>query len=236
MSQDTRPSAEVDLTHPPTKDADPRSDRRVLTGPWLIVVQILGAVWALYYLVTAYRGIQSPQAHRGYYVMGAAVLIFLTYGVTKKVAERSRGRVPWYDALLAVGAVVVFGYFVRQYPEMVTRAGRASTLDLTMGALSVLLVLEITRRATGLILTGLGLLAIVYAFEGPRMPGLLQHGGYSAERFAATMYTSFNGVFGVVADIFATYVFLFIIFGVFLQKCGAAQFFVDLPYAMACRL
>jgi TRAP transporter 4TM/12TM fusion protein len=238
MSQDTRtaPSADLIPPAPPTQDADPRSDRRTLSGHWMHLVQVLGAAYALYYLVTAYRGIQSPQAHRGLYVMGVAVLIFLTYGVTKKRARNSNGRVPWYDALLAALAAVVFGYFVLKYPEMVTRAGAASQSDLVMGVLAVLIALEITRRATGWILTGLGLLAILYTFEGPRMPGLLRHGGYSLERFSATMYTSFNGVFGVVADIFATYVFLFIIFGVFLQRCGAAQFFVDLPYALAGRL
>lgn len=220
--------AKVDAAAAPTTGDTPRG----LRGAWRWSVVVLGTAYTGYYLLTAQIGIQSPQAHRGWYVGVATVLILLCYPARK---GQRRGDVPWYDLILAVAAAASSAYFVLGYGEMVSRPGQATTADLAAGVVLTALCLEVTRRTVGKTLTVLGAIAIAYVFAGPYLPDAVFHGGYSVERFVATQYTSLNGIFGQVADIFATYVFLFIVFGTFLQKSGAGQFFIDLPYAMAGR-
>ncbi|MBA2318120.1 MAG: TRAP transporter permease [Euzebyales bacterium] len=201
-------------------------------GAALWTVKILGTVYALYYIVTAQAGLQSPQAHRGLYIGGATILILLLFPGRR---GRERTSVPFYDWVLAGLAAVSSVYFVFFYPDMVGRAGLPTTTDIVMGALIIALSIEVTRRTVGWTLAIIGLASIVYVFAGPWMPGLLIHRGHGVDRFVASQFMSFGGVFGLVADIFATFVLLFIFFGTILERSGAAQFFIDLPYAIAGR-
>lgn len=205
---------------------------RDLSGVALWFVKIFGAVYAVYYLATAQFGMQSPQAHRGFYVGGAMILILLLYPIRR---GKPGTRVPWYDLLLIGAATASSGYFVFVYPDMVSRAGVPTTTDVVMGTIVVVLSLEVTRRTVGWTLSVIGMFAIAYVFFGPYMPGLLFNRSYSLDRFIGMQFMSFDGVFGMVANIFATFVLLFIFFGSVVQKTGAAQFFIDLPYALAGR-
>jgi len=206
---------------------------RNLRGRYATVVTVIGVAYSGYYLYTAHFGIASPQAHRGYYWGFAGLLVFLLYPTRSRRKSRAREVVPIWDLALGLLTMGLAVYYVTQYPTIVARGGRLTDLEYVLATLAVLLSLEMTRRVVGSILTVLGVLAIVYSFFGRSMPSFFAHAGYDAERFLTTSYTSFNGIFGPVADIFATYVFIFIIFGAFLQKSGAGQFFVDLPLAIA---
>lgn len=206
---------------------------RDLGGTTAKIVTVIAVLYSGYYLWTAQFGIVSPQAHRGFYWGFAGLLVFLLYPLRKRRKAEGDQRVPIWDIALALIVVGLAAYYVFQYPEIVARGGTLTDVEYVLGILAVVLSLEMTRRVLGTVLPGLGVLAVVYTFFGPSMPGFFAHAGYDAERFLTTMYTSFNGLFGPVADIFATYVFIFIIFGAFLQKSGAGQFFVDLPLALA---
>jgi TRAP transporter 4TM/12TM fusion protein len=212
-------------------ESDPRM--RNLSGFWAKLTLVIAFLYSGYYLYTAQFGLHSPQAHRGLYWGFAAALVFLLYPVAKTDKLREARRVPFYDALLAVLTVGLTGYYVLNYSNMVARGGALTDLDIALGIAAVIVSLEVTRRVVGWTLTLIGVVAIVYTFFGPYMPGLLAHRGYDVPRFLSTMYTSFNGIFGPIAAIFATFVFIFIIFGAFLQKSGAGQFFIDLPFALA---
>jgi TRAP transporter 4TM/12TM fusion protein len=206
---------------------------RELTGLTHRIVYAIAIFYSLYFLYTAQFGIQSPQAHRGFYWGFAAVLTFLLYPArTRKQTQAGEG-IPVWDLAIAVIAAVATIYFVTGYADMVARGGRPNTTDLVLGTCAILISLEATRRTVGIMLTGIGIGSIAYLMAGPYMPGLLAHRGYDYERLIGNAYTSYNGIFGPVADIFATFVFIFILFGAILQKSGAGQFFVDLPFALA---
>lgn len=209
------------------------TSRRTLHGFWRYVVMACGAAYTLFYLYTAQFGLISVETHRGLYIGAAAFLIALLYPVRRGAHQKT---VPIYDVLFALTCASSFGYFVVNYGEMQGRVGAPSTLDLVMGTLAVLCSLEITRRTTGWTLMIVGAVVMAYAYFGASMPGLFQHAGYSFERFINTQYMSLNGIFGTIVAVFANYVLLFIVFGTFLEKSGAAKFYVDLPYALAARL
>jgi TRAP transporter 4TM/12TM fusion protein len=207
---------------------------REFTGVMRWVVMSIALIYSAYYLYTARFGIQSPEAHRGYYWGLAGVLVFLLYPATKRgLADGKRHRINPIDLLLAGAFGFLMFYFVFRYPVIVNQGGFLLEYQYYLGWAAILLSLEATRRVVGLALPTIAVFFLVYAFYGPRFPGLLAHRGFSQERVISTMYTSFNGIFGPVAAIFATYVFLFIIFGSFLQKSGASRFFIDLPFAIA---
>jgi TRAP transporter 4TM/12TM fusion protein len=207
---------------------------REFTGFMRYLVMGIAFVYAGYYLYTARFGIQSPEAHRGYYWGLAGVLVFLLYPATKRgLAEGKRHRINPLDLIFAATFAGLMFYFVLRYPIIVNQGGFLLDYQYYMGWAAILLSLEATRRVVGLALPVIAVFFIFYAFNGPSFPGILAHRGLSQERVLSTMYTSFNGIFGPVAAIFATFVFLFIIFGAFLQKSGAGRFFIDLPFAIA---
>lgn len=228
---DVDPSGGPSAGEPPADEAVGRT--RALSGLSRRIVYGIAIAYAVYFLYTAQFGIQSPQAHRGLYWGFAAALTFLVYPAMTRRRERKAEGIPFWDIGLALLSAVAAVYFVTRYGEMVARGGRPNTVDMVLGVAAILLSLEATRRTVGWMLTGIGVGAIAYLMAGPYMPGLLAHRGYDAERLVGNAYTSFNGIFGPIADIFATFVFIFILFGAVLQKSGAGQFFVDLPFALA---
>ena len=207
---------------------------REFTGFMRWLVMGIAFSYSAYYMYTARFGIQSPEAHRGYYWGFAGVLVFLLYPATKRgLAEGKRHRINPLDLLFAATFAGLTFYFVLRYPIIVNQGGFLLDYQYYMAWAAILLSLEATRRVVGLALPGIAVFFLFYAFYGPSFPGILAHRGLSQERVLSTMYTSFNGIFGPVAAIFATFVFLFIIFGAFLQKSGAGRFFIDLPFAIA---
>lgn len=177
----------------PPADAAPVSDesqrvQRDLRGLYGYAISALAIAFAAYYLQAGIRGPSSPQLHRGLFVGGTAVLVFLLYPAVKN--GKSRRAIPFYDLILAATAAAAFGYFVVQFPDMASRSGAPSTLDTVMGLLAVALAVELTRRTTGWMLASIALVAIAYVFVGPYMPGLLRHGGFSVARFVSIAYPS----------------------------------------------
>jgi TRAP transporter 4TM/12TM fusion protein len=99
----------------------------------------------------------------------------------------------------------------------------------------VLLVLEATRRVIGLNLTVIAVAALMFGYFGPYMPELIIHKGYSVERIATTLSLTTEGIFGLPLGVASTFVFIFILFGAFLDKTGAGNFFIDLSYSITGR-
>ena len=102
------------------------------------------------------------------------------------------------------------------------------------------IVLEGARRAVGLGMTIIGATFIAYAFAGGRgelpcladwMPGILNHRGYTLDRLASQLTLGAEGIFGLPLGVAATFIFVFVLFGAFLEVTGAGKFFIDLAYA-----
>ncbi|WP_336273353.1 TRAP transporter permease [Vreelandella indica] len=169
-------------------------------------------------------------------IMMLAFLMFPAFGPTRK-----RGVVGWgLDLLFFAGAVLTGGYLVLNLDEIFSRAGFWNSTDILVACIATVTVLEASRRAVGFGMTVIGLLAIVYAFAGPRgelpwlgewMPGILEHRGYTFDRVAGQLYLGQEGIFGLPLGVAATYIFIFVLFGAFLECTGAGKFFIDMAYA-----
>jgi len=159
----------------------------------------------------------------------AAVLLF----VDRRMAEKWEENPTLSDILLAVISAAAIYYWIREFEALNYRAGAETELDAMISIVGVLLSLEICLRVLGWSMTLIGVFMLCYAYFGPYFPEVIAHRGFGVERLSNALYLSTNGVFGVMANVLATYVILFIFFGAFLHKSGAGKFFIDLPMAMA---
>lgn len=166
------------------------------------------------------------------------VLCFLIYPAFGR--HRPRGALGWaIDGTLIVCGILVGGW-VPLNIDIIANQVFPRTIDVWMGILTIIVVLEGARRAVGLGMTIIGAFFIAYAFAGSRgelpfladwMPGILNHRGYSLERMASQMTLGAEGIFGIPLGVAATFVFVFVLFGAFLEATGAGKFFIDLAYA-----
>ena len=128
------------------------------------------------------------------------------------------------------------GYLFIYYDYITTRFPTAhplSVLDIIVGTVVVLLVLEATRRTLGVALPILCLAFVAYALFGPWLPGPVRHKGLTYEILIDQTFFTTEGLFGIPLGVAASYVILFIIFGAFLEKSGAGQFFMNFANAIA---
>ncbi|MFS4438424.1 TRAP transporter permease [Paracoccaceae bacterium GXU_MW_L88] len=165
-------------------------------------------------------------------------LCFLIYPVTGR--GKPRGLIGWLiDGPLILGAILV-GAWLPMNIDTIANQIIPRQIDINVGIITTLIVLEAARRAVGLGMTLIGVFFIVYAFSGSRgslpfladyMPGILNHRGYDMDRLASQMTLGAEGIYGLALGVAATYIFIFVLFGAFLEVTGAGKFFIDLAYA-----
>ena len=207
------------------------TQRRKLHGWQLHLAHTMGGLMALFYFYTTCFGVFSTESHRGIFLGVTLMLIFLWYPLSVKSPQDRFTILDLLQALLSLASGLFFTY---DYPLLMSRVGQYTSQEIAVGTLTILLVLEGARRATGALLPLLGILALVYAYEGvaQNLPSLFAHKGFDVERIVVFSYTSMDGIFGSVDYVLATYVLPYIILGAFLHKSGVGKFFVELPYAL----
>lgn len=203
---------------------------RTLSRPWQGLVAVLGAAMVLFYFYAAGIASVATQYHRGVYVFITYVLVFLLYPARRGARRDSPTAL---DILLTVLSGLVITYWISQFESLNYRAGAETRLDALVSVVGILLSLEVSRRVLGWAITSIGVAMLAYAYFGAYLPDLIAHRGFDIERLCTALFITTNGVFGIMANVLATYVILFIFFGAFLQKSGAGKFFIDLPMALA---
>jgi TRAP transporter 4TM/12TM fusion protein len=209
--------------------------RRTLSGRTKLFAVVLAVIIGLYHTLSAGFGVPGAYVNRPIHLAFMAALVFIWYESRTGEAKDS---VPWYDWILAAvaAASVLYLTYAIVYDEFAARAGTPTGLDLLFAAIAIVMVLEMTRRTTGIVLPIIGGSFIAYAYLGPIMPGLLAHRGYSVERIVAHVYLGTEGLFGIPLGVSATFVVLFIIFGAFLEVTGIGDWFIDLAYGYTGRM
>ncbi|MEF3331102.1 TRAP transporter permease [Oceanobacillus oncorhynchi] len=153
-----------------------------------------------------------------------AILVFLVYPFKK---SPKREGVTVMDVILILSVIFAGTYLILEMDQLIYRIGVApTTLDLIVSILLIGVVLEITRRTTGLILPILAVFFILYAYFGSYFPGVLEHRGYGWDRILSYLI-SLEGIFSVPIGASASFVFLFILFGSFLGESGGSRFFIN---------
>lgn len=202
---------------------------RRLQGPVAKFVFILAVVWSLIQLYTAVMGVFPSTIQRAPHVGAALVLIFLLYPASKKTTGDN---VPWYDYALSFLGFAVSAYHVIYYEELVWRAGVYNSIDMIIGIIAVLLVLEATRRLAGPVIVCLASFFLLYAYFGAYFPSFMAHKGLSIKRIAVFQWISTEGILGIPIEVSSTFIFLFMLFASFLGKTGIGEWITNVAVAL----
>ncbi len=196
-------------------------------GKFLTLIAFLMTIFHLY----AAASTVDTQSLREIHVAFALSLVFLLFPAVKSWRNRIA---PWdvAGALLTIGAIwymMTGGTWtdLSASDDFLDRYVSPTMMDLIVGGILILLVLETTRRATGWIMPILSMVFFAYALWGNYLPAPWTHKGYPLSDMIAEEYMTLNGIFGSAIDVSATLIVLFTIFGAILQASGAGRFFID---------
>jgi TRAP transporter 4TM/12TM fusion protein len=196
-------------------------------GGWIgIGVTAAAVLVSLFHLYAAYEVVPA-HVLRPSHVGMVLVLCFLLF----PMARRFRHRIRWWDYLLAAASAGTILYILSQGAYFGDRATMPTTTDYLVGVVFIVLLLEGTRRATGIIMPGVAIAFLLYAIFGNHLPAPWTHRGYAMEDLVAHLYMTLEGIFGTTVDVASSLIILFTIFGAVLQQSGAGQFFIDFSFA-----
>ena len=146
--------------------------------------------------------------------------------------------VPYFDVFFALMACLISVFVFLEFHNIGLRAGSPDQAELVVGSFSFLLILEGARRSIGAPLPIIAMLVLINCYLGPYflgIPGLdiFAHRGYSISRIVDYMFLGTEGIYGIPLGVVATFVFHFVLFGLFIARTGLAQLFMDLAMALA---
>ena len=219
---------------------DPEMRFRPTLPPATVMVKWLLIILSCFHYYTAGFGLLRETTHRGVHMAFVLGLIFLVFAGSKstqvpKVTPWRPGGVPLIDWLLALAVAVSALYIPYIFDDMAFRVGNPLLIDVAMGTVLIVALLEATRRSMGSPLPVIALIFMAYALAGPIFPGLLQHAGASWPQLVNHLYLTSQGIYGVAIGVVATYVFHFVLFGVLATRIGLGQLFLDIASSVAGR-
>ncbi len=194
---------------------------------WMIA--IIALLWSLYQIYVVIVPVNSVFV-RATHLAFALVLAFMMYPLIHN--KKQMHTIPWWDYLIAAVSAIGALYIVYNYDALNARSGAWVTLDIVMGVISIILLIEASRRVLGIALGIIALVFLVYDHWGQYMPDLIAHKGASLNKIIGQMYLTTEGIFGVPLGVSASYVFLFVLFGALLERAGAGAYFINLAYAL----
>jgi TRAP transporter 4TM/12TM fusion protein len=204
---------------------------RTLRGVLLLLVKALGVAMGIYQIVQlgGFFGIVTdPQKLYAMHLTFVLVLAFLV--IPGRKGSEKPSLLDWVFVLLSLIVVI---YMFATFKALTGRAGVFPTReDVIVGTLLVIVVIEAVRRSTGLALPIVCAVFVLYVFAGPYMPGLLAHKGFSFNSLISFLFSD-NGIYGVPLGVSARYVYLFILFGAFIEASGVGKFIVSLGLSLA---
>ncbi len=189
-----------------------------------IIFDICSVILVVFYSWAAVVQPMATQYHRGVYVIITYLLVFLLYKSKTQI-----GRV--IDYILIALSLASIGYWIFMFEAINYRTGAETNTDMVFAIIGVLIGIELARRVVGNVFVILGSLMLLYGVYGYMAPDLVSHAGAPFTELCISIFYKSDGVFGIMANVLATYVILFVLFGAFLEKCGAQKFFIDWPLA-----
>ncbi len=221
----------IDLKKLSAQTSRPSEKMRYLKGTWAKLVTVVGIVSSLFHLYTGgYKPLTTMQQRP----IHLAFVLFLIFIVFPSSAKQDKSKNPsLLDLSLSIIGAWSSLYLAYHYVTIVRRGGYMLDFDMIAGLIFLILILEAARRVIGNFIVILAGVFIAYLFFGQYAPGMFNHAGYSLRRVVHHMYMTTEGIFGIATGVSATYVYLFVLFGAFLNKSGLTELFANFALAVA---
>ncbi len=191
-------------------------------------IAIVSLLFTVFQVYTSMHGLMTALLQRSIHLTFVLTLVFLIFPTVKGSRTTFLIDVPLILVSVASGI-----YLYISFDDLLYRLGDPTQLDIVFGAITILVLLEATRRIVGWPMTILGVVSLLYALFGNYLPEPLGHSGRSFERVISQIYLTTEGIFGVPLGVAATYVFLFLLFGSFMDKSGVGALFIELSHSLA---
>ena len=199
-----------------------------------IAVMTSGVLLCLFSFYTGYfgalPGMQLPVVHYGL----VAFLGFLVFDTWKKKTVLTE-IINWLFSIMILISMIYLFIYDEEISMRMVQIEDVSTGALVLGTITLILTLELARRTLGPVLPMISVIGIIYMFLAPNLSGVLYYKGMPFYRFIEQLFLTTNGIMGDPLVICATYVFMFVIFGAFLDASGAGEFFMDISKTLVGR-
>lgn len=197
--------------------------KRILGDSYLRIVAVIAVIFSVFHLYTGGFGLFTGLRQRSIHLAFAMILCFLRFSSNRNRNGNIQRKIPFYDYVLSLLAVISCGYIAINADNILSRAGVVYNIDIVMGAVIFLLVLEATRRAVGNILLFLGSLMLFYCMFGYLFGGVFNHPGFSFKMIVRHMILNDTGVWASPLGVSASYVAMFLLLGSALHVSGVAD-------------
>lgn len=193
-----------------------------------LVIIAISLLFTGFQVFTAANGLMTALLQRSIHLSFVLALVFLFFPAIKD-SKRT-----WLiDIPLVVAAISSGLYLYLSFDDLIYRIGDPNLIDMIIGGTTILVLLEATRRTVGWVMMWLAIISLLYSYFGQFLPEPFGHSGRDLERIVTQMFFSTEGIYGVPLGVAATYVFLFILFGSFMEKSGVGALFINLANAFA---
>ena len=206
------------------------SRMREFKGTLRIIVFVLAVGLSFFHLYTAAFGTIYVMFQRCVHIGLVSALVFMYYPFSKKGLKKG---ITIIDLIWIGLSLAAFIYPIAAFEGQINRQGMPNTMDVIFGGITTLVVLEASRRVIGPSISIVACVALLYAAYGQYAPGMLGHRPFTLSRIIGFQYMTTEGIFGIPLGVSSTFVFLFILFGAFIIKCGMGKFFTDLATSIA---
>ena len=192
------------------------------TDRWPAALFAVALVFSVFQIATAAFHLISTQVLRAIHVGFLLLVVYLSYSF---VGHRR----PWQPLawLLGLAGMATAAYQWYFEGDLIQRSGELTTSDLIVGLLLIGLVFEAARRVMGIALPIICALFLAYGLLGQHLPGELAHRGYGLDQIVNQLAFGTEGLYGTPTYVSATYIYLFILFGAFLEQAGMIRLFTD---------
>lgn len=206
--------------------------RKELTGFWKIIIAVVAIAMSLFQLWSVTWGALDPFAQGAVHVSFILMITFLYFGFSKKKHSQKPTLVEIVSFILALAAAI---YFILNNERISFRKSMfdpLSSWDIFFGLVYIVLAFEAARRTIGATIVIVVSVFVGYALFGHQLSGLWGHRVLSVTDVIDQLAFSLNGIWGSPVAVASTFVFIFVLFGAFLQKSGAGNFFFDISSAL----
>lgn len=202
---------------------DRESNVRTYEGVPKNVVRGVLAAFSLFVVYMNLFANWEERLRRAAFVALVIALVFVVFPAKKGSGKLHPNRIPWYDVLLAVLGSGSFFYFVLNFQMIIKRATRITSLQIAIGVIGILVLVEACRRVVGIPILVVAGCFVVYAFAS----------GNSLKTVVYNLFYTTGGVIGTPIGVCSTFIVLFILFGSFLEKTGISEFFIQTANSVA---
>lgn len=198
---------------------------------------ILLSVWivsgVIFHLYTAAFGVFESWLQRLIHITWVFPIAFIYWPMFE---NSPKDRVPWYDWILALLAILPGIYGIYNFEDIMFRVFQVDVVtdtQLTLGCIFVLILIEATRRLLGWPLTVISIFFALYMIFGEYFPGMMKGDIFTLREVIEALFLTTDGIFSIPLGVSATYVVIFLIFGAFLEVSGVGAWFMDFSSRIA---